>query len=121
MDPQLKSVLTTLLTLLFGSLATWLITKGFISSDQGPVLVNSLVGVAFGLGAAVLAWLKSREHSPSARVLSAKEVPGVVVQVDTSRDSPAPDKVQALANDPKVADVVPAPQSGPVSTLTQKG
>lgn len=82
--------------------------KGLLTTDQVngllPVIMDAAPYVA-ALGVAVWGVIAKR---PSATVLDAKAIPGVSVRVDTSRASPAPDSVIALAKDPKVQNVNPA-------------
>lgn len=108
MDPQLKSLLTTALAMALGSVATWLISKGIITQDQAPQLIATLSGILLAGGGALVAWWKSRGHAPDQQVLAAKTIPGVSVKVDTSPDSPAPQKVIDMANNPDVKKVDPA-------------
>lgn len=109
MDPTTKSLLTTLLTAAFTSVATWLVSKGVISSDQSGATVNLLVGAAFAIGAAVMGWIKSREHTPEKIVVAASNVSGVQpIRVDTTASSQASPAVKALVANDAVPNVVAA-------------
>ncbi len=97
MDDRTKSLLTTVLTALLGSAATWLVNKGIITADETTAFISVAIGLIFALGAAVMAWWKSKSHSPEATTLAASKVPGVQVAV-TSDASEAVKKVAAQDN-----------------------
>jgi hypothetical protein len=114
LNPQLKSLLVGLLTTALGGVAGWLVTKGIITKDQVPQLVEVFVGLAFSGGGALVAYLKSRDHTPANTVLAAKAVPGVTdIKVDTSSTTVASPAVVALAKDPFVPGVNPEPKATP--------
>ena len=68
LDPQLKSVLTTIGMTLSTSVAAWAATHGWINaSDQGS-LANILVSVAGAVVTVGLGWYKARMVSPAAAI-----------------------------------------------------
>lgn len=94
MNPQVKSLLTQMLMFVLGGAVSWLVSKGIVTADQAPQIIELLVGVAFTGGAALVAWLKSLDHSPEKLAVAAagtatNPVPGVTVTVDAAVASPA--------------------------------
>jgi hypothetical protein len=68
MDPQLKSVLTSILTLGAGGVVSWAVTKGLVTSDQSSAVTQDLVGLAGALISGGLVWWKARDQSPRALI-----------------------------------------------------
>jgi hypothetical protein len=68
MDPQLKSILTSVALAIATAIASWAASHGLVpDQDQGTV-ANDLVTALFGAAAMGLAWYKSREHTPTAQI-----------------------------------------------------
>lgn len=68
MDPQLKSVLTTVAGYLATGIAAWAASHGLISSGDQASLVNAMVTIAGVVVAAGVAWYKTRAHTPTAQI-----------------------------------------------------
>jgi hypothetical protein len=63
MDPQIKSIATSVLLAGATALTTWMVAHGLLSADQQSAIAQDLVGVvSAGLGAAVV-WWKSTQHT----------------------------------------------------------
>lgn len=109
MDKETQDrILKTVVMPLLAGLGGWLVGSGKLTSDQWGAISNFLLTYGPGLltaAAGVYGYFKSK---PEAKVLDAKNVPGVVdIQVDTSKNSPAPPAVIALAKDDNVEKVNP--------------
>lgn len=68
MDPQNKSMLTTIIGYAAVALAAWASGHGLIDAGQQTALVNILVTVVGTVGAAGVAWWKQRNQSPKALI-----------------------------------------------------
>lgn len=68
MDPQLKSVLTTILLGLMTSLAGAGASHGIIPASDVTSYANMGVTLALGAGAALIGWYKARQSSPAALI-----------------------------------------------------
>jgi hypothetical protein len=99
---QIKSAIRWLLTA-GGPLASILVSKGASADTVNNILTIALIVVP---PAVSLIW-SMIDHTDAAKVQAVNSVPGVQVGVDTSRASQATPAVQAVANDPKVANVNP--------------
>jgi hypothetical protein len=69
-DPQLKSILTSVLLSLATAATTWAVAKGIVPSSDQNVIANDLAGAAVALGGLAVAWWKSSQASPSGLVQS---------------------------------------------------
>lgn len=70
MDPQLKSILTSVLLSLATAATTWAVAKGIVPSSDQNVIANDLVGAAVALGGLAIGWYKTRQASPAGLVQS---------------------------------------------------
>ena len=68
MDPQLKSVLTSIGLALATGVAGWFVREGIISTADQSALANQIVVVGTGLIAAGFAVYKSKQVSPKAMI-----------------------------------------------------
>lgn len=68
MDPQVKSVMTSVILAGATALAVWASGHGLIDAGQQTALVNILVTVVGAVGAAGAAWWKVRNQSPTALI-----------------------------------------------------
>jgi uncharacterized protein (UPF0333 family) len=84
MDPQLKSVLTSVGLGLASSVAAWAATKGFISSDQQSALASSLLTVAGAIVAAGFAWYKTRQVTQPAMIQAVNKADNGVTAVSSA-------------------------------------
>jgi len=89
MDPQLKSLLTSVLLASFTSAAVWAANRGLIPSEDQSVIANDLVTFVLGGGAAILTWYKAREHSPSKQIEAVNKAKNGVKVVPESSPTPA--------------------------------
>lgn len=88
MDPQLKSICTSILLAAATAIAAWAAGHGIIPGSQQGDFANMLVTVAFGLGAAGIAWYKKRQQSQEVLIKAVNAADnGVKVVADTA---PAP-------------------------------
>jgi hypothetical protein len=98
MDPQLKSILTTVAGYAATGIAAWAASKGLIPSADQSSFANDIVMLAAGGVAAGVAWYKTRSHTPTAQIAAVndadngvKVVPAtaVVAAVDHPLKGPA--------------------------------
>ena len=68
MDPQLKSVLTTIAATLSASVAGAAATHGVIHSDQQAAFADIVTTVAGVAVTALIGWYKARQNSQSAMI-----------------------------------------------------
>ena len=68
MDPQLKSILTTIAGYLATGVAAWAASKGLIPSADQSSFANDVVMIGAGAVAAGVAWYKTRAHTPTAQI-----------------------------------------------------
>ena len=65
MDPQVKSVISSVALAIATSAATWAVAKGLIPAADKASFANDLVTLALGVGSAAIAWWKARQVSPT--------------------------------------------------------
>lgn len=71
MNPQVLSLLTTLVTSGCTSLAAWLIAHGWLQSADQTTFVTGLTGVILSLaGAAALTIYKMLQHTKAAQIIA---------------------------------------------------
>lgn len=72
MNPQLKSIITSMALTASTSMAAWAASKGLIpSADQSAVasvIANDVVTFGFSALSAALIWYKTRSHTPTAQI-----------------------------------------------------
>ena len=88
MDPQLKSILTSLGMAAATSIAAWAASKGFVPSGDQSTFANDLVMIGSGGIAAGLAWYKTRSHTQTAAIKAVNEADNGVKVV--ASNAPAP-------------------------------
>lgn len=89
MDPQLKSILTSVGMTLSTSVAAWAVTHGIIhAADQAPVADAIVTAVSAGV-TALLGWYKTRQHTPTAQIAAVNDDPTNGVKV-VAEAVPAP-------------------------------
>lgn len=88
MDPQLKSILTSIALAAATAIAGWAASKGIIPTDDQSVLANQLVAVASGVVATGLAWYKARMVSPAAAIQQVNAQANGVKVVPASSPTP---------------------------------
>lgn len=93
MDPQTKSILTSVGMSVAMAATGWAVSKGVIPSGDQPVIANALVATAGAILTALMAWYKARIVSPKAMITAINDAPNGVKVVAES------------ANAPKVSDV----------------
>ena len=99
MDPQLKSILTSVLLGISTGVAGWAANRGLIPNGDQSVIANDLVTAVSGGIAAVLAWYKTRQVSQPAMIQAVNAADnGVKVVASTS-----------------TAPIVTAPLKGPTT------
>ena len=84
MDPQLKSVLTSIGLALSSSVAAWAASKGLISAGDQSSLANGLVTVGGVAVAAALAWYKTHQVSQTSMIKAVNETKNGVTVVTAS-------------------------------------
>jgi len=88
MDPQIKSILTSIVLAGATALAGQAATAGLIPGSDQASFANDLVTIFFGAIATALAWYKARQHTPSAQIAAVNKANnGVKVVADTSASS----------------------------------
>lgn len=70
MDPQLKSILTTVLAAVLGGAGVWAVKVGVVPVSAQADVVNALVTVVIGVIGAGVTWWKARQASPAGLVQS---------------------------------------------------
>ncbi len=81
MDPQAKSAVTTLVGYLAASLATW----AGVSAADGATFGNVTSTVVLWIAASVIAWYKTRSHTPVAQIAAVNDAPnGAKVVAETA-------------------------------------
>lgn len=88
MDPQLKSVLTSILMTVSGSAATWAVGVGIIPGSDQASLANIIVSVALYLITAALAWYKSRQVTQTAMIQAVNSADNGVKVVSEKTSAP---------------------------------
>ena len=68
MDPQLKSVLTSIGMTLAGSATTWGVAHGLVPAADQASVANALVTLAFAIATGLLGWWKARQVSQKAMI-----------------------------------------------------
>lgn len=89
MDPQTKSVLTSVAMTGAAALATWAVGHGFVSAQDQTALVDILVTVAGAVATAGLGWYKARGQSPKALIQAVNAADNGVKVVDAKASAPA--------------------------------
>lgn len=89
MDPQLKSIISTVGVWLAGAIASWAASKGFITADQSAQVGNALITLGGVVVAAGLAWWKARQHTQQAMITAVNKADnGVKVVASASTGAP---------------------------------
>ncbi len=85
MDPQLKSLMTSVLLAGATAFTTWAVAHGLASPDSAAAIQNGLVALAGGLITAGIGWWKARAGSQKAMIQAVNKADnGVkVVPVET--------------------------------------
>ena len=102
MDPQLKSILTTVAGYAATGVAAWAASKGLIPSADQSSFANDTLMLVGGAVAAALAWYKTRAHTPTAQIAAVNEADNGVKVVPST--APA----QAVDHPLKGPEAVPA-------------
>lgn len=104
MNPQVQSFLSSAGLAAATSVASWAVSKGIIPGQDQATFANDLVAVAGAGAVGVIAWWKSRSHTPSAlaAAVNSDSVPGVKA---VASSSPSP----AVSIDPKTGVIKPIP------------
>ena len=85
MDPQTKSLLTSIVLSLASAAAMWAANKGLIPSADVPTIANDLMFLAFAGVAVATGWYKRSQHTQTAQIASVNAIDGVKVVADTSK------------------------------------
>ena len=91
MDPQLKSILTSILMAVSTSIAAWFASQGLIPGTDQSTFANDLVTVVFGLISAGLVWYKSQAHTPTAQIAAVNNASNGVKVVAATAPAPQVD------------------------------
>lgn len=92
MDPQIKSILTSVALAAASSVAAWAASKGLIPSADQSSFANDVVTLLFGGLAAFLAWYKTRSHTPTAQIAAVNQADNGVKVVPATAVTPSIDK-----------------------------
>lgn len=106
MNPeQWQSSLRSLLLYVAGTGTGYLVTKGYMTTEQAGVVGSAAVTLALAGGSVAVAWWGNRSHSAPAitAAVNSNSAPGVKVVTDST---PAP-----AVNLTKAGAIVPAPKS----------
>jgi hypothetical protein len=88
MDPQIKSILTSILLMAATSAAGWATAHGVIPGGDQATIANDLVAAALWAITGGVAWLKTRAHTPSAQIAAVNDAPNGVKVVDERAPEP---------------------------------
>ena len=88
MNPQVQSVLTTIIGYMATALATWASTVGAISGSDTASFANIVTSIALWGFAAGVAWYKQRAHSPTAQIAAVNDADNGAKVVAESADAP---------------------------------
>ena len=116
MNPQPKSILTSILVGAVGLLVGWLVTKGLVPAVDQSVFTNDIAG-AVGIGLmGLLTWYKQRQHTPDALANAvAVSDPVVLAKAVEKTDQTAIIKVVNEANN----GVKVVPSSSPTDPINR--
>ena len=89
MDPQLKSILTSVAMSLSMAVAGWAVTKGIIPGGDQSVLANQMVLVGSGVVTFLIGWYKTRMVTQKAMIKAVNTADNGVKVVDASTPAPA--------------------------------
>ena len=89
MDPQLKSILTSIGLSIAMAVAGWAVSQGIIPTADQSVLANQLVLIGSGLIAAAFGWYKTRMVTQKAMIKAVNTADNGVKVVDASAPAPA--------------------------------
>lgn len=84
MDPQLKSVLTSIGLAGATAITGWAVNKGYISASDQSADANYLVGALGVIIVGLLGWYKARQHSQKAMIQTVNAAPNGVTVVPTT-------------------------------------
>jgi hypothetical protein len=73
LDPQAKSLLSTILGYAAASVGTFAVTHGIIPGADQSTFDNDLVGAALWGVAALIGWWKKRQHTPRAQIAAVNQ------------------------------------------------
>lgn len=95
MNPQITSVLTSILMSAATAATAWGVAHGVVPNADQNMIANDLVTAAFAVITGLLGWYKARQASPQAQVtaINADKTNGVKV-VDKYSPSPQVDVLQ---------------------------
>ena len=88
MDPQIKSILSSVGLALATSVAGYAVHAGIVPSDDQSVLANQLVLLASGFIGAGLAWYKARQVSQAVMIQQINAADNGVKVVPSTSPSP---------------------------------
>lgn len=88
MNPQLKSLLTSLLMGAATTAAAWASAHNVIPGADQATLANDLVAAALWAITVGIAWLKTRAHTPVAQIAAVNNAPNGVKVVSESEPAP---------------------------------
>lgn len=89
MDPQLKSILTTVAGYAAAGIAAWAASKGLIPAADQSSFANDVVMIGAGAVAAALAWYKARSHTPTAQIAAVNAADNGVKVVPATAMTPS--------------------------------
>ena len=92
MDPQLKSILTTIAGYAATGIAAWAASKGLIPSGDQSTFANDIVTIGAGAVAAGLAWYKTLSHTPTAQIAAVNQADNGVKVVPSTALASAVDR-----------------------------
>ena len=84
-DPQLKSIMTSIALAASTSVAAWAANKGLIPGGDQSVIANALVTAAFSGLALAIGWYKQRQQSPAA--LIAASTPTALIEAVNAQNN----------------------------------
>jgi hypothetical protein len=98
MDPEINSIVTSVLLAISTAVAGWAVSNGIISTADQSNLANQIVAVVGGVVAVGVGWYKKRQVTPTAMIKAINDAPNgvkVVAAVSASPQVEAPVKIGA--------------------------
>ena len=98
MDPQTKSLLTSIVLSLASAAAMWAANKGLIPSADVPTIANDLMFLVFAGVAVATGWYKRNQHTQTAQITAVNDADNGRKVVDESSPSKQVDAPRPVAS-----------------------
>lgn len=88
LDPQAKSILTSILLALATAATTWGVTHGLVPAADQNVIANDLVTAVFAGATGLIGWWKARQVAPKALIAAVNNADNGVKVVSSAVPAP---------------------------------